>query len=32
MGHGKEVIKDGARAFELKTSVDCKYLEIEEVR
>jgi hypothetical protein len=32
MGHGKEVIKDGAVAFKLKTSADLKYLEIEEVR
>jgi hypothetical protein len=32
MGHGKEVIKDGAAAFKLKTSADLKYLEIEEVR
>lgn len=29
--HGQEVIKEGAAAFELKASVDKKYLQIEEV-
>jgi hypothetical protein len=31
-GQGREVLKDGAVAFNLSTSVDCKFLLIEEMR